>query len=87
MFRQEAASSVTQGGGAGYELPVQSVQYSAKAILVFRVPEASWQEESLKRNKTDLYPKFNKTALPGNAVLVFIFRRSARFRLLDKTSE
>lgn len=45
MFRPEAASSVLKEGALRYELPVQSVQYSAKAILVFRVPEASWQEE------------------------------------------
>ncbi len=45
MFRPEAASSVLKEGALRYELPVQSVQYSAKAILVFRVPEASRQEE------------------------------------------
>ena len=46
MFRPEAASSVLKEGALRYELPVQSVQYSAKAILVFRVPEASRQEET-----------------------------------------
>ena len=46
MFRPEAASSVLKEGALCYELPVQSVQYSAKAILVFRVPEASRQEET-----------------------------------------
>ena len=45
MFRPEAASCVLKEGALRYELPVQSVQYSAKAILVFRVPEASRQEE------------------------------------------
>ena len=45
MFRSEAAASVLKEGALHYELPVQSVQYSAKAILVFRVPEASRQEE------------------------------------------
>ena len=46
MFRPEVASSVLKEGALRYELPVQSVQYSAKAILVFRVPEASRQEET-----------------------------------------
>ena len=46
MFRPETASSVLKEGALRYELPVQSVQYSAKAILVFRVPEASRQEET-----------------------------------------
>ncbi len=45
MFRPEAASSVLKEGALRYELPVQSVQYSAMAILVFRVPKASRQEE------------------------------------------
>ena len=45
MFRPEAASCVLKEGALRYELPVQSVQYSAKAILVFRVLEASRQEE------------------------------------------
>ena len=46
MFRPEAVSSVLKEGALRYELPVQSVQYSAKAILVSRVPEASRQEET-----------------------------------------
>ena len=46
MFRPEAASCVLKEGALRYELPVQSMQYSAKAILVFRVPEASRQEET-----------------------------------------
>ncbi len=64
MFRPEAASSVLKEGALRYELPVQSVQYSAKAILWCSACRRHLGRKNLlKRNKTDLYPFHAKNAL------------------------